>query len=143
MKHLAFIPQLCLFFPGYVTFSHSTGFQSLQTHLPVKQDIPPHTATQRRPQNLSAFAGVLHVPDAGQHNPAALGLPSKAACASSPGCTGHRCAAPCFPRRSVHTYRRRRRGGAPNVGHAHIGKPVKKCIHVLVIIQSRQALQVR
>lgn len=56
--------------------------------------------------------------------------------ACSPGCKGHRCAVLCFPMRSVHTCRHHRRGGAPDVGHVHIGKPSKRCVNVSVIIQS-------
>lgn len=133
------------FFPGYMSFSYSTGFQSPrdwtpQIHLPPKQDIPPRLATQR---HRSAPSGDLYVTEWGRYGSAALCQPAEEASASSPGCTGHRCAALCFPRRSAHTYRRHRRGGALGVGRVRIGKPVKRCIHILVITQSRQVFQVK
>lgn len=41
----------------------------------------------------------------------------------APYCRGHRCAAPCSPRRSVLRAQPRRRAGAPGAGSGHAGRP--------------------
>lgn len=68
----AFVPQILpFFFPGYVSFSYSTGFQfprdwTLWIRLPPKQDIPPTSVRRGDPRYASTPAGDLDVTEGGQ-----------------------------------------------------------------------------
>lgn len=122
-------------------FPVSMGLDSLDPSSP-KAGHPSHLATQRGPQ-APLSSGQRPLCDWRRTvGLCSTGLLAEEVHAGSPGCTGHRCAALCFPRHSAHTYRHRRRGGALDVGCVHIGKPAKRCIHILVIVQSRQVFQV-
>lgn len=61
---------------------------------------------------------------------------------SSPGCTGHRCEAPCSPRRSGHSCPLRRTADAPGAAHGRDDKPARARTHMYTrtekVFNSRQ-----